>query len=87
MNGAQDSRADGLLPGITRDWLFGIGERVAEETIDHARLDAADEVFLTGTVKGVMPVTRIDDSPVRDGRPGEVTKRIGARYDAALAAN
>jgi len=79
--------ADGLLPGITRDWLFGLGEDVAEETITHERLDRADEVFLTGTVKGVMPCTVIDGRPVGDGKPGAVSRRLAAAYDAALAAN
>ena len=71
--------------------LVGLGQpdvdEVVEETIDRARLDRAEEVFLTGTVKGVMPVTRIDGQPVGSGRPGPVTKRIAARYDAVLAAN
>ncbi|MHC4408907.1 MAG: aminotransferase class IV, partial [Planctomycetota bacterium] len=78
--------ADGLLPGITRDWLFELPETVVEETIDRARLDGADEIFLTGTVKGVMPVGHLDGKPVADS-PGPVTGRLSAAYEAALAAN
>lgn len=79
--------ADGLLPGITRDWIFALDEAVAEEPIDRGRLDRAAEVFLTGTVKGVMPVTRIDGVPVGDGSPGPVARRLAAAYDETLAAN
>jgi len=79
--------ADGLLPGITRDWLFGLGEEVVEEPVTRSRLAAAAEVFLTGTVKGVMPVAAVDGAPVREDGPGPVTKRLMARYEAALAAN
>ena len=42
------------------------------------RLLAAREVFLTNSIMGVMPVTRIEQSPVADGRPGEVTRRAMA---------
>ena len=51
---------EGLLAGITRDWVFrtlpDTGIDVAEEIMDRDRLAGADEVFLTGTVKGIMPV-------------------------------
>ena len=40
----------------------------------------AEEVFITSTAGGVMPVSRIDDTPVGTGRPGPVTDRIRERY-------
>ena len=40
----------------------------------------ADEVFLTNSSWGVLPVVRIDTVPVGDGRPGPVTRRIQAAY-------
>ncbi len=80
---------DGLLPGVTRAWLLercvDLGIAACEESITAARLTAADEVFLTGTIKGVMPVTRIDQASVAAGHPGPVTKRLHAAYRAALA--
>jgi len=77
----------GLLPGITRDWLMAALPEIEEADIDRARLDAADEVFLSGTVKGIMPVTLIDGRPVGDGRPGPFTRRTAELYAAALARN
>jgi branched-chain amino acid aminotransferase len=83
--------AEGLLPGITREWLFtalpGAGIDVRDEVLDQARLLAADEVFLSGTVKGIMPVTRIDEEAVGDGRPGPVAGRAAELYAASLARN
>jgi branched-chain amino acid aminotransferase len=83
--------AEGLLRGITREWLLArlpeAGIPAAEETIDLDRLRAADEVFLSGTVKGVMPVTVIDGKPVGTGRPGPVARRGMDLYEAALARN
>jgi len=83
--------AEGLLQGITRGWLLGrLPERgiaVAEARIDLDRLLRADEVFLSGTVKGIMPVTLIDGRPVGSGKPGPVARRGMDLYEEALARN
>ena len=82
---------EGLLEGITRSWIFSrlpaAGIPVAEATIDEARLRRAEEVFLSGTVKGIMPVASIDGRAVGAGRPGPVSLRAGALYAEALAGN
>ncbi|MFI5401393.1 MAG: aminotransferase class IV, partial [Planctomycetota bacterium] len=50
---------EGLLQGITRGWLLerlpSAGIPVTEAAIGLERLLRADEVFLSGTVKGIMP--------------------------------
>jgi branched-chain amino acid aminotransferase len=82
---------EGLLAGITRAWLLAklpeAGIPAAEEPIDLDRLLHADEVFLSGTVKGIMPVTLIDSRPVRDGKPGPAARHGMDLYEAALARN
>lgn len=82
---------EGLLAGITRDWAFRElpkgGIPAEEAVLDRARLDAASEVFLTGTVKGIMPVSLVDGRRVGAEIPGPVTRRAAALYEAALAAN
>jgi branched-subunit amino acid aminotransferase/4-amino-4-deoxychorismate lyase len=42
-------------------------------------------VFLTGTVIDVLPVTRIDDQAVGDGRPGPMTMALRARLQERAA--
>jgi branched-chain amino acid aminotransferase len=83
--------ADGILQGITREWILrtlpAAGVAVEEATIGLDRLLAADEVFLSGTVKGVMPVARIDGRPVGKARPGPVSRLAMDRYAEALARN
>jgi len=79
--------AAGLLPGITRDWLFAQHPGAREEAIDRPRLDRADEVFLTGTIKGVMPVRRVDGSAVGEGTPGPITRSLMEAYEAVLSSN
>ena len=83
--------AEGILQGITRGWLLArlpeAGIPVAEAAIDLERLLRADEVFLSGTVKGIMPVTWIDGRPVGGGKPGHVSRRGMELYEEALARN
>jgi branched-chain amino acid aminotransferase len=59
--------------------------RVVYGDISLADALAADEAFLTSTTRGVVPIVRIDDSPVGDGRVGPVTRELNAAFRAALA--
>lgn len=36
----------------------------------------APEAFLTGTTRGILPITQVDDRPVGDGHVGPLTKRL-----------
>jgi branched-chain amino acid aminotransferase len=80
----------GLLRGITRTQLLDLiarnGWECREEDLTPEDLTSADEVFITSTLKGVMPVTRVDGSPVGDGKPGPLTKRLHAAQKADVAA-
>ena len=41
-----------------------------------SQFHAADEVFVTGTMGGLAPVTAIDGRTIGDGSPGPVTRRL-----------
>jgi branched-chain amino acid aminotransferase len=45
-----------------------------------AQVYSADEAFVTGTLGGVTPVTKVDGRPIGDGRPGPLTRRAGELY-------
>ncbi len=68
------------LPGVTRaaviDAAGALGIGVETSSIDVERLLAADEVFLTNSIMGVMPVTRLEKKAVGTGAPGEVTRTL-----------
>ena len=70
----------GLLPGITREFLFELGPdagvAVREETLRDEDLYGADEAFLTGTTSEVIPITMVGDRTIGSGRPGPVTLRL-----------
>ena len=45
-----------------------------------AQVYSADEAFVTGTLGGVTPVTKVDGRMIGDGRPGTQTMRAGELY-------
>ena len=45
-----------------------------------AQVYSADEAFVTGTLGGVTPVTRVDGRVIGSGQPGEQTRRAGELY-------
>ena len=80
---------DGLLEGITRGRVMEIAAaegHVAREThLGPEDLRAAREAFLTSSLRGVLPVTRVDGVAVGDGTPGPITRRLVAGYGRFLA--
>lgn len=80
----------GLLPGITRAAVIEAaradGITVEETGLLPAELTGADEAFLTSTLKGVLPIRRCDGWPIREGRPGPITRRVMRLFDALVQA-
>ena len=76
--------ARGVLEGITRRTVCELatarGYCVEQTALPAADVRAADEVFITSTAGGVMPITRVDDAAVGDGTPGGVTCALRADY-------
>ena len=76
--------AAGLLEGITRAFLFEVGQDVGvpvrDEVLYPTDLESADEAFITSTTREVSPVTRIDDRVLGSGRPGPVTMKLWDGY-------
>ena len=77
------------LPGVTRAVVMELAAkldlRAAPGAIDVSRLLDADEVFLTNSIMGVMPVCRIERKPIGDDRPGPVTRRLSEAYAKLVA--
>ncbi|MER8970793.1 branched-chain amino acid transferase, partial [Mesorhizobium sp. M0808] len=48
--------------------------------VSRAEIKGADEVFITSTAGGIMPVTRIDDTAIANGQIGSVTCRLKDLY-------
>jgi branched-chain amino acid aminotransferase len=70
----------GLLPGITREFLFEVGRDVGvdvrEQVLRDDDLLSADEAFLTSTTREAVPIVRVDDRTIGTGTPGPVTRTL-----------
>ena len=70
----------GLLPGITREFLFEVGQDVGipvrESVLRDEDLFGADEAFLTSTTREVVPIVKVDDRRIGAGTPGPVTRAL-----------
>ena len=78
-----------VLPGTVRKAVIELagdaGIPLDERPIDINALLAANEVFLTGSVLEIMPVTTIEKHQVGGGAPGEVSLRLRGLYTALTA--
>lgn len=74
----------GVLHGITRRTVLEMCEEVGLETerrpLPLAEFLEADEVFLSTTGGGVVPVTRVDDRVFSNGAPGPTARRLRGLY-------
>ncbi len=86
--GALATPGEGILKGVTRTNLLRAlaGEvPVEERDVTMVELRAAREVFITGTTKGALPITAIDDQAVGDGGVGATTQRVMTLFEEWVA--
>jgi branched-chain amino acid aminotransferase len=76
----------GILPGITRAVVLELAREVGvparEEPIAVKDLLAADEAFITSTLKEVLPIATVDGAPLAGGRHHPVATRLHEAYRA-----
>ena len=84
VDGALHTPETGVLEGITRRTVIELSTELGLDVhagdLPVADLYRADEIFLTSTAGGVMPVATLDGEPVGGRGPGPVTARIRDRY-------
>ena len=72
------------LEGVTRqtalDLLSELNVKAEIGVVSPEALRSADEVFLTSTAGGILPVTRVDGAPVADGGIGPLSSRLTTLY-------
>lgn len=66
-----------MLEGVTRKRILNLkGYNFQEKNFKLADIFKADEVFITSTTKGVLPINQIDSNRIANGRIGLITKAI-----------
>ncbi|MFT6861784.1 MAG: branched-chain amino acid aminotransferase [Akkermansiaceae bacterium] len=76
--------SDGSLDGITRQVIFDLcaelGITIREVSMTRYDLYTADESFLTGTAAETIPMVKLDEREIGNGKPGEVSLKLIKAY-------
>lgn len=75
-NGTLITPKDGILKGTTRDYILAKYKKSKEAQIPLKNIYNYDEIFLTSSTKGVIPVIKVDGKPINNGKIGRITKQI-----------
>ena len=75
----------GIFSGCTRGLVIHLAKKrkigVKEKEIFQEDFLTADEIFLTGSGKGIVPVTQVENLKIKNGQVGEITKILMDDYD------
>jgi branched-chain amino acid aminotransferase len=84
------SRLVACPEGITREVVLGLclDSDIPHEVRDISLTEVyrADELFCTGTMGELAPVTQVDGRPIGDGDAGPMTRRLAKLFDQCVAA-
>ena len=78
---------EGILNGITRNAVLDLAAKrisVDIRNIGRDELLTADEVFITGTNKVIVPVIQVDEAAIGDSRPGPRTRKLMDALNAQI---
>jgi branched-chain amino acid aminotransferase len=74
----------GILAGITRKQVLAAAEAleipVEFELLTPEELRAVDELFLTSSIREIMPIVSVDGHAIGDGKPGALTRRLHREF-------
>jgi branched-chain amino acid aminotransferase len=80
-----------ILRGVTRETIMGFAPQLgySAQQCDLELYDAytADEIFLTSTAGGLIPVVELDGRRIGDGKPGPIYRKLAETYRDALNAS
>ena len=84
------SRLVACPEGITRDVVLNLCRQndIAHEIRDYSLTEVyrADEMFCTGTMGELAPVTQVDGRTIGSGEIGSMTRRLSGLFDQCVAA-
>jgi D-alanine transaminase len=73
-----------ILGGVTRELILELAQQhdmpFQEVAIPVADLISADEIWLTGTTREIMPIIKLNDQIINDGKAGPVWQKIITHY-------
>ncbi len=87
---ATEIEGPGVLAGVVRQFVLEQAKKMKVLTKECwftvADIMAAEEVFITNSISGVVPVIRVDSRGIGDGKIGEITKGFQKEYNKKISA-
>ena len=83
-NGLIYTPNENMLLGVTRKHVIQCAKQdqmVIEQPISVKTLFEADEVFITSTTRNIMPIVKIEDKFIGNGKPGALTLSLMHRFE------
>ena len=78
-----------VLPGVTRARLMQLAENddipVQTKMLSITDVLEADEIFLSNSLWGVLPVVQVEKEKIGDGKVGPITRQLAERYEKNIA--
>jgi branched-chain amino acid aminotransferase len=91
LDGELVTAADGVLQGITRLVVLELAQRrglsIERRRLSPAELAVCEEAFITSSTREIVPVTRVAQQSIGDGKPGPTTRLLLADYRAYAEQN
>ena len=79
-----------ILDGITRRHVLQLARDTWMDCllrpIEARDVEGASEMFVTSSLREIVPIVRLDDRPIGQGRPGEKTRTLQRAYRALTGA-
>ena len=79
---------EGILNGVTRQIVIDLVQRIGIpmifKPIKLCELGQLTECFITSTSRGILPVTRIDQSIIGAGKPGPITLQLLSVFETEI---
>lgn len=75
--------ASNVLQGVTRKHLMNLADKTMKVCTSDLTVEdvlMADEVFISSTLKEVLPITSIDGNQIGDGKPGQRTLNLRQQF-------
>jgi branched-chain amino acid aminotransferase len=79
---------ENILKGITRKVVLELADgkyKIEERPVGEDELKTSDEIFITSSFKDIVPIVKVDDFEVGNGKVGEITKDLMARFKEYIA--
>jgi branched-chain amino acid aminotransferase len=88
LDGVLRTEEERVLAGITRALVLDAARPLApvvRRAVGRDDLRRVEEAFITSASRGVLPVVRVDDEPIGDGRVGRLTQAVADAFAALVA--